>query len=88
MTLAATRERKAKRHLIYARCCGIKAFIPNAGQIEAAQDRTEGMVALFMHHGAKAEDLPVLVRSAYLQGVWDAGCTMAMMDKERTETIP
>lgn len=84
-----TWKRRTQRHLIFARACGIKAWIPAKPQIDAAQERTEGMVSLYMHHGAKAEDLPVLVRSAYLQGVWDAGCAMAMMDglKPRTESL-
>ena len=76
-----TWKRRSQRHLLYARACGVKAWIPGRPQIEAAQERTEGFIALFMHHGAKAEDLPTLVRSAYLQGAWDAACVAATMEK-------
>ena len=71
----------ARKSVEFSRQVGVKAYIPTPAQIAAAEDRTAGMVAMYVRHGAKTEDLCTLVRSAYLQGVWDAGCAMAMIGK-------
>ena len=72
MTTSTHKRATRQRQLLYARACGVSGWVPRQAWIDAAQERTEGMVSLFMHHGAKASDLPILVRSAYLQGAQDA----------------
>jgi len=79
MTTAARRKATRQRHLLYARACGVSAYIPRPEFVAAAQEGTDGMLALFTHYGCRMTDLPVLVRSAYLQGAWDAATMAAKM---------
>ena len=72
-------RRRRQRTLDFARACGVSAWVPNASMIAAAEDRTAGMVALYMHHGGRTQDLGCLVRSAYLQGAQDAAMIAARM---------
>lgn len=81
---AATYKRRRQKTLWFARACGISAWIPTAGMIDAAEERTQGMVALYMHHGARAQDLGVLVRSAYLQGAQDTAMIAARLQQGET----
>ncbi len=58
--------------------CGIKLFCPPEGAIDAAAERTEGMVRYFWEYVLRCgfieahDALAKLVRSAYLQGIADA----------------
>lgn len=47
-------------------------FIPPAAMQKIATERTEGMIGIYMYYGARTAHLPLLVRSAYMQGVNDA----------------
>jgi hypothetical protein len=49
----------------------VSGFIPPQPMVKIAADRTDGMLGMYMHYGARTADLPVLVRSAYMQGVND-----------------
>ena len=59
----------------------VSAWIPPQNWIDAAEDRTEGMVGYYIfnqRNGQRGlEDLKTLVRSAYLQGAQDAAMVAA-----------
>jgi hypothetical protein len=77
------REPKIKIH--HGHRYGVSAWMPSAGSIEAANDRTEGMVGFFLSCCHRynpviwQDQLYTLARSCYLQGAADAAMVAAQM---------
>ena len=69
----------------YGKRFGVSAWVPPAAQIDAAHERTEGMVGYFLSCARtdwRQDDLYTLARSCYLQGAMDTAMVAARMRLE------
>lgn len=79
--------KRAKVH--YGNRYGVAAWVPPAKLSDIAHERTEGMVGYFTDCCHRfnpviwLDQLHVLARSCYMQGINDAAQAMAMMSKEK-----
>ena len=81
---------KLRRRIHYGQRFGVSAWVPSQAQIEAADERTEGMVGYFLSCARRddssrwMDDLYTLARSCYLQGAMDTAMVAAqLMMKEQ-----
>lgn len=65
-----------QRYKAVVKACELEEFTPSEAAIRAADERVQGLASLFAFNGCRVEDLPVFLRSAYLQGVHDAAVIM------------
>ena len=86
------RERKEPIH--YGKRYGVSAWVPSAQMVEAAGDRTEGMVGYFISCCNRfnpviwQDELYTLARSCYLQGAADIALVAAQLDKAQDKSQP
>jgi len=74
------KREKFRRH---TKLCDVSCYVPPQSMVAAAEERTEGMVSLFVMEARSGrqwmDDLRTLVRSAYIQGAQDAANIAAKM---------
>jgi hypothetical protein len=60
----------------------VSRYTPSPESYRAARERTQDLLMVFMHDGARYDAIGPLVESCYLQGVNDAGTALQMLGYE------